>query len=37
LLADGGQASVYFCSKNNELYAAKVYRSGNSQIEFFKK
>lgn len=32
LLGEGGQATVYLCSKNKELYATKVYEAGQSKV-----
>lgn len=37
LLGDGGQASVYLCSKQKKLYAAKVYLPGASKADSFKR
>ncbi len=37
LLGEGGQASVYLCSKNKELFAIKVYLPGASKVESFKR
>jgi hypothetical protein len=37
LLGDGGQANVYLCSQNHQLFAAKVYHLKNLKVESFKK
>lgn len=37
LLGDGGQANVYLASKNQDLFAIKVYFPGSSKEEAFKK
>lgn len=36
-LGEGGQASVYLCSRNKNLYAAKVYNCNPSQAKSYKK